>query len=102
MYGDAICNFIGIKLDGAWYITEHNLKPRAKHIQKIFGIKEHEASNWFEMDMERAENVVKIRAWFNPTMDAQVYEIGYCEARLSPADYHDIELYLRTYWDIPF
>lgn len=101
MYGDSPIMFTAIKVDGAWWITENDIKPYPKHVRKWYGIKEHQAKNWFELDLDRAENVVKIRAWYDGDV-ALAWELGYCEARLSREDFDQLDQRVISYWEIPF
>ena len=101
MYGDSPDMFIAIKVDGSWWITASDIKPRSKNVCRHFGITEHQAANWFELDLERAENVVRIRAWFDGDV-ALAWELGYCEARLSDEDFKALDQRVISYWEIPF
>lgn len=102
MYGDSPTMLTAIKVGGSWWITESDLKPNRKHVQRNFGVKEHEPVSWFECDLERAENVVRIRAWYLNGDEALAWELGYCEARLSDEDFEALDQRVITYWDIPF
>jgi hypothetical protein len=101
MYGDKECMFTAIKVDGSWWVTSSDIRPHRKHIQRHFGITEHQASNWFEADLERAENVVRIRAWFDAET-ALAWELGYCEKRLEKEDFEALDQRVISYWEIPF
>lgn len=101
MYGDSPTMFTAIKVDGSWRVTESDIKPCAKHVQRRYSIKEHQAKSWFEIELEHAENVVRMRVWFDGDV-ALAWELGYCEARLSDEDFAELDQRVISYWEIPF
>jgi len=89
-------------IHGRWWLEDYPMRPNDEHIRRMYGIKEHQPRNWFEMDLQKAENVVRVYAWRGDDGKWQAYEIGYCERRLSVADVDEIAQRIRSYDDIPF
>lgn len=84
-----------------WWVSGSELTPLHRQDWRRLGVKEHEPVGWIGWQVENAQNVVKLRAWYTDNT-CQAYTIDYCERRLTPDDIAEIERQICAYWDIPF